>query len=304
MSEGLARYSAALARAAELGMRCYDDTARQGEAIKAAILVLSFGTTYAGTRAKTIDTLVAEIQAEYPGIHVVSALTSHLVVRRIREREGIYYPLPEEALQQLLAAGYNSIAMITTDVLPGIEYHYALELWREYSPQTKRMVLGTPLMYWQGQRGKTDDVGDVMRAVSKVFPPLGRQDAVLLLAHGSPHLANAYHGIMQLKLWQQGWPRAFVYTVEGWPRLDDVIPQLRQQDVRHVTLLPLMLVAGNHACQDMAGAEEDSHKSQLEAQGFAVDAYLHGMGENPVIRSLYRARVRECWSVLQREASE
>lgn len=301
MSEHLKRYSEALARAAELGVRCYDNPARQGEAVKAAILVLSFGTTYAETRGKTIDALVAEIQAEQPGIPVVSALTSHLVVQRIRECEGINYPLPEEALQQLLAAGYNAIAMVTTDVLPGIEYHYALELWKEYSPQTKRMVLGTPLMYWQGQADRPDDVGDVMRAVSRVFPPLGQQEAVLLLAHGSPHLANAYHGIMQLKLWQQGRARAFVYTVEGWPRLEDIIPQLQKLDIRHVTLLPLMLVAGNHACQDMAGPEPESHKSQLEAQGFAVEAYLHGMGENPVIRSLYRERFRECWSVLQRE---
>lgn len=298
MSERLKRYSAALARAAETGIRCYDNPSRQGEPGKAAILVLSFGTTYPETRAKTIDSLVAEIQAEYPKTPVVSSLTSHLVVQRIWEREGIVYPLPEMALQQLLAAGYNSIIMITTDILPGIEYHYALELWKEYSPRTKRMVLGTPLIYWQGQQEKPDDAGDVMRAVSKVFPPLGQHEAVMLLAHGSPHPANAYHGIMQLKLWQQGWSRVFVYTVEGWPRLEDIVLQLQKLDIRHVTLLPLMLVAGNHACQDMAGPEADSHKSQLEAMGLTVDVYLHGIGENPAVRSLYMARVRDCWSVL------
>ena len=89
--------------------------------------------------------------------------------------------------------------------------------------------------------------------------------------------------------------------VEGWPALDDVMPVLEENGVKNITLMPLMMVAGDHANNDMAGAEEDSHKSILEAKGFKVNAYVHGLGENQLVRSMFAAHAAEAWDALQAE---
>ena len=90
-----------------------------------------------------------------------------------------------------------------------------------------------------------------------------------------------------------------IYTVEGNPRLEDVIEELKAKKIKNVTLMPLMMVAGDHANNDMAGDEEDSHKSILEKEGFKVDTYLHGLGENENVRQLFVDRANEAFDALQ-----
>ena len=145
------------------------------------------------------------------------------------------------------------------------------------------MTIGTPLMYWMGQEGQRDDVEQAMAAIKSQMPRLGKKDSVLVMAHGTPDPSNAYYAVMQDKLDALYGGKVMIYTVEGWPALDDVIPKLEANGVKNVTLMPLMMVAGDHANNDMAGAEEDSHKSILEAKGFKVNAYVHGLGENKYV---------------------
>ena len=163
------------------------------------------------------------------------------------------------------------------------------------------MTMGTPLMYWMGQEGQRDDVEEAMAAIKAQMPRLGKKDAVLVMAHGTPDPSNAYYAVMQDKLDALYGGKVMIYTVEGWPALDDVIPKLEANGVKNITLMPLMMVAGDHANNDMAGAEEDSHKSILEAKGFKVNAYVHGLGENKNIRSMFAAHAEEAWEALQAE---
>ena len=97
--------------------------------------------------------------------------------------------------------------------------------------------------------------------------------------------------------------QVFVYSVEGWPHLDTVIPMLKAKGVTHVTIMPMMVVAGDHANNDMAGSEEDSHKSILERAGFAVTPYIHGLGENEAVRQLFVERANEAWDALERHTT-
>ena len=90
-----------------------------------------------------------------------------------------------------------------------------------------------------------------------------------------------------------------VYRVEGMPMLEHVIPVLKQEGVKHVTLMPMMMVAGDHANNDMAGDEDDSHKVSLQKEGFTVTTYIHGMGENPAVRKIFVERALESWNTLQ-----
>ena len=132
------------------------------------------------------------------------------------------------------------------------------------------MTFGTPLMYWQGQEGQADDITETMKAVATQFPKLGKKDAVLIMAHGTPHPSNAYYAVMQDRLNELGYTNAYIFSVEGWPHLDTVTPQLKAKGIKNVTLMPLMMVAGDHANNDMAGDEPDSFKSQLQAEGFKL----------------------------------
>ena len=293
----------ALLQATEIGVRTYNTT--DPEMMKApnkdAIVVMSFGTTFKETRAKTIEATVAEIQKAHPNTKVVLAFTSHIIIDRVKAKEGITIPTPEEALAQLKAEGYNRVALTSLDIIPGIEYAYKTAVYDIYKTQFKKMTIGTPLMYWMGQEGQSDDVEATMKAIGSQMPKLGKKDAVLIMAHGTPDPSNAYYAVMQDRLDALYDGKVMIYTVEGNPRLEHVIPQLKAKGIKNVTLMPLMMVAGDHANNDMAGDEEDSHKSILVKEGFTVNAYLHGLGENEQVRQLFVDRANESWSALEQD---
>lgn len=267
---------------------------------KDAILVMTFGTTFKDTRAKTIDAVEAAIQKANPNVPVFEAYTSHIIIDRVKAKEGIQKLTPEEAFAKLKAEGYTRIAVVSLDVIPGMEYTYDSVVTKQYAKDFKEISLATPLMYFQGTEGEPDQVVDFLNALSSQFPKMGPQDATLIMAHGTPHPGNAYYSVIQNRLNQLGMNNVFVYSVEGRPNLDDVIPQLKQKGIKHVTLMPIMMVAGDHANNDMAGDEPDSHKSQLKAAGFTVDTYIHGLGENANVRGLYVERANEAVAALNK----
>ena len=291
----------ALLEASQMGVRTYvnPDAAMQAKPNKDAIVVMSFGTTFKDTRAKTIDATVNEIKAQHPNTKVVTAFTSHIIIDRIKAKEGITYPTPEEALTQLKNEGYTRVALASLDIIPGMEYNYKTTVYNQYKHNFKKATIGTPLMYWMGQEGQRDDIVDMLKAYSTQFPQQTAKDAVLIMAHGTPDPSNAYYAVIQDRIDSMGLKNVYIYSVEGSPRLENVIPQLKAKGINHVTLMPMMMVAGDHANNDMAGDEPDSHKSQLEAAGFKVDTYIHGMGENQKIRDIFAAHADEAWQALQ-----
>lgn len=307
---GLAAYSLnsevkdatpALLQATELGVRTYETKDAQLAKLpnKDAILVMSFGTTFKDTRAKTIDATVAEIQKAHPDTKVVVAFTSHIIIDRIKAKEGITYPTPEEALASLKKEGYTRVALTSLDIIPGMEYAYKTAVYDTYKTQFKKMTIGTPLMYWMGQEGQVDDVDVAMKAIGTQLPKLGKKDAVLVMAHGTPDPSNAYYSVMQDRLTKLYGGKVMIYTVEGWPSLEDVIPQLKKNGIKNVTIMPLMMVAGDHANNDMAGEEKDSHASILREAGFHVTTYIHGLGENPAVRQIFVDKANEAWNALE-----
>ena len=294
----------ALRNAAEIGVRVSENAAMKDLENKDAIVVMSLGTTYTDSRKATIEKTVADIQAAHPDTKVVLAFTSHIIIERIQQKEGIKIPTPEEALTQLKADGYTRIALASLDVIPGMEYSYDRAIFDIYKNQFKKMTLGTSLIYWMGQEKQRDDVTDSLNAIKTEFPKIGKHDAILLMDHGTPHPANAYYSVMQARLNEMGMNNVFIYTVEGWPNLETVIPQLKEKKITNVTLIPMMMVAGDHANNDMAGSDPDSHKSILEKDGFHVSAYIHGLGENENVRKLFVDRANEAWNALQNETEQ
>ena len=290
----------ALKEAAAIGVRTHNTEALQNLPNKDAMVVMSFGTTYKDTRVKTIDATVDAIKAAHPNTKVITAFTSHIIRDRIQQKEGITYPTPEEALAELKKDGYTRVALASLDVIPGMEYNYDAAVYNLYKNDFKKMTLGTSLMYWMGQENQTDQVIETLKAVQSQFPKLGKEDGLLIMAHGTPDPSNAYYSVIQDRIHTLGMKNVFIYTVEGTPNLEQVIPQLKLHGIKHVTLMPFMMVAGDHANNDMAGNEPDSHKSILEKEGFKVDTYIHGLGENKNIRNLFVERANETWEALQK----
>lgn len=290
----------ALKEAAAIGVRTHNTEALQNLPNKDAMVVMSFGTTYKDTRVKTIDATVDAIKAAHPNTKVITAFTSHIIRDRIQQKEGITYPTPEEALAELKKDGYTRVALASLDVIPGMEYNYDAAVFNLYKNDFKKMTLGTSLMYWMGQENQTDQVIETLKAVQSQFPKLGKEDGLLIMAHGTPDPSNAYYSVIQDRIHTLGMKNVFIYTVEGTPNLEQVIPQLKLHGIKHVTLMPFMMVAGDHANNDMAGNEPDSHKSILEKEGFKVDTYIHGLGENQNIRNLFVERANEAWDALEK----
>ena len=290
----------ALKEAAAIGVRTHNTEALQNLPNKDAMVVMSFGATYKDTRVKTIDATVDAIKAAHPNTKVITAFTSHIIRDRIQQKEGITYPTPEEALAELKKDGYTRVALASLDVIPGMEYNYDAAVYNLYKNDFKKMTLGTSLMYWMGQENQTDQVIETLKAVQSQFPKLGKEDGLLIMAHGTPDPSNAYYSVIQDRIHTLGMKNVFIYTVEGTPNLEQVIPQLKLHGIKHVTLMPFMMVAGDHANNDMAGNEPDSHKSILEKEGFKVDTYIHGLGENQNIRNLFVERANEAWDALEK----
>lgn len=290
----------ALREASTIGVWHHSNPDLQNLKNKDAILVMTFGTTFADTRAKTIDAVEAAIQKAHPDIPVFEAYTSHIIIDRVKAKEGIQKMTPEEAFSKLKAEGYTRVAVVSLDVIPGMEYSYDSIITKMQMSKFKELSLATPLMYFQGTEGEPDQVVDFLNAVKSQFPVMGKEDATLIMAHGTPHPGNAYYSVIQDRIEKLGMNNVFVYSVEGRPNLDDVIPKLKAKRFKNVTLMPIMMVAGDHANNDMAGDDPDSHKSILTKAGFKVNTYIHGLGENENVRALYIQRADEALAAFKK----
>ena len=290
-----------LVTASQIGVLEYENNLPQFKSLvdKDVIVVMSFGTTYKENRVKTIEATLNDIQAANPNVKVVSVFTSHIVINRIEKNEGIHCLTPEEALEKLKAENYTRLAIVSLDIIPGIEYEYKKAVFHNYKDKFKKMTFSTPLIYWQGQENKSDDVADFINALFTEVTTPAKDSAVLIMAHGTPHPANAYYSVIQAKLAEMNYENVYVYTVEGFPNLKNIIPKLKANKIKNVTLVPMMMVAGDHANNDMAGDKEDSHKSILQNEGFNVSVQLRGLGENKAVRALFVKHADEALKKLQ-----
>lgn len=264
---------------------------------KKAIVVVSFGTSYPEPLKLNIESVETRIRAAFPDYEVRRAFTSRTVIRLLAERDGIQIDNEVQALERLRADGFQEVYIQPLHIVPGAEYDKIGRIVSHYAHAKDKAFatirLSRPLLYVLGQDNHPDDYEIAIKALTSQLPEFDPASAVVLMGHGGMHPANAAYGVLQLKLEDAGLTNTYIYTVEGYPTLDRIIGKLKQQQVKKVTLMPFLLVAGDHATNDMAGETEDSAKSQLLAAGFEVDVYFRGLGENPAIQDIYVAHLRD-----------
>ena len=253
---------------------------------KQELLVVSFGTTYEETRRQTIGAIEDALAAAFPGYEVRRAFTSRMIVKKLRERDGIAVDSPEEALERAVRCGVKTLIIQPTHLMDGNEYHKLEAIAEPYRNSFETLRIGAPLLTSEA------DFETLAKACASHFADRDPGTAVALMGHGTDAASNAVYSRMQEVIRKNDGEDFFIATVEGEPVIEDILPEMQEKQVRKVILAPLMIVAGDHANNDLAGDEEDSWKSILERAGMDTEARLQGIGAWTEVQELFAEHVR------------
>ncbi|MBQ9995326.1 MAG: sirohydrochlorin cobaltochelatase [Clostridia bacterium] len=247
-----------------------------------AILAASYGSGSAAALEKSVVPLENAFAEAYPGYTVRRAFTG----QRIRARmnvSGIPADSPAEALERLAAEGFDEVVVQPSHVTAGTEYERLCAEAAAFEGRFAKLRIGVPLLY------DRTDIAEVCRFLYGKFRREGW--LTVLVGHGSEHGSEwIYDGFREVCR-EAGYRDLFAAALEGSPDLDDLLPVLRASGCRNIMLVPLLFTAGVHAVRDIAGDAPESRKSRLEAEGFAVDAVMRGLGEYEDIRNLYVSHI-------------
>ena len=274
------------------------------------ILVVSFGTSFNGSRVEDIKSIEDAIAESFPDWSVRRAFTAQIIINHVQARDGEFIDNVDQALERAVANGVKELVVQPTHLMHGAEYDELMESLAEYKGKIGKITVAEPLL---GEVGSDATVINADKeAVAKAVVEDAAVDAgfadnsaaaqagtaIVLLGHGTAHVAKVTYSQMQTQMGILGYDNVFVGTVEGEPEdtgCEEIIEAVKEAGYKNVILRPLMVVAGDHANNDMAGEDEDSWKSMFEADGSfeTVTAQIAGLGSIPAVQALYVAHTQE-----------
>jgi sirohydrochlorin cobaltochelatase len=245
------------------------------------LLVVSFGTSYNDSRRLTIGAVEDAMEEAYPDWSVRRAFTSQIIIDHVKSRDGEVIDNVGEALDRAVANGVKTLVVQPTHLMEGLEYNDVVNEVAQYSDAFDKVAIGKPLL------SSDEDFQIVMDAIVDATAEYDDgQTAICFMGHGTTADSNEIYSKMQDALTAAGHENYFVGTVEATPSLDDVLAKVQEGGYTKVVLEPLMIVAGDHANNDMAGDDEDSWKTTFENAGYEVECLVRGLGELPEIQQL------------------
>ena len=248
---------------------------------KTAILVAHYGSSDTETREKTIDKITSDIQASFPDIEVREAYISP-IVRKNLGHKGISIKSPTEALLKLQVEGYDSVFVQSTTIIDGQEMAEVTKSVKEVKPFFKFIKVGSPLLY------SPEDCSQLVDILANQNCEKG--EAIIYVGHGNMLPSTATYTQLDYMFSNKGYVNFHVSTIEGYPDVSATIQELKRSPrIRKVTLIPLLLVCGNHTKQDIA---VDFTKAMVAA-GYEVEVEMQGLAEDNRIRDLYVERIKE-----------
>ena len=281
-----------------------DDPLNQDEIGENEILVVSFGTSFNDSRAMDIGGIEKAIQVANPDWSVRRAFTAQIIINHVQARDGERIDNMQQALDRAVASGVKNLVVQPTHLMHGAEYDEMCEAVEEYADKFESISIAEPLLGEVGSDATVinEDKAAVAQAVTAVAVAEAGYDsldaakedgvAFVFLGHGTSHTAKVSYSQMQAQMDNLGYDNVFIGTVEGEPEeteCEAVIEAITEAGYTKVILRPLMVVAGDHANNDMAGDDEDSWKSMFLASGNfeSVDAQIAGMGQIEAIQQIY-----------------
>ena len=273
------------------------------------LLVVSFGTSFNDSRTADIGGIEKALQTAYPDWSVRRAFTAQIIINHVQARDDEKIDNMDQALQRAVDNGVKNLVVQPTHLMHGAEYDELTEAVESYKDKFESVTIAEPLL---GEVGDSDDaVNDDKKAVAEAITTeavktAGYDDldaaeadgtAFVFMGHGTSHTAKISYSQMQSQMNDLGYKNVFIGTVEGKPEdtaCEAVIEKIKEAGYKKVVLRPLMVVAGDHANNDMAGDDEDSWKSQFEASGAfdKIDTQIAGLGEISAIQDLYVAHTK------------
>ena len=291
----------------DTGDASLDDARNQDEIGENELLVVSFGTSFNDSRVADIKGIEDALQAAYPDWSVRRAFTAQIIINHIQARDGEKIDNMTQALDRAVANGVKNLVVQPTHLMHGAEYDEMCEAIEAYKDQFESVSIAEPML---GEVGSDATVINADKeAVAKAITASAVADAgfesldaakeagtaFVFMGHGTAHVAKVTYSQMQTQMQNLGYENVFIGTVEGEPEetsAEAVIEAVKAAGYTNVVLRPLMVVAGDHANNDMAGSDDDSWKTLFEAAGFTVDCQIHGLGEIADVQALYVAHTK------------
>ena len=284
-----------------------DDPRNQDDIGENELLVVSFGTSFNDSRVADIKGIEDALQEANPDWSVRRAFTAQIIINHIQARDGEKIDNMTQALDRAVANGVKNLVVQPTHLMHGAEYDEMCEALEQYKDKFESVAIAEPML---GEVGSDATVINADKeAVAKAITAAAVADsgfesvdaakeagtAFVFMGHGTAHVAKVTYSQMQAQMQQLGYENVFIGTVEGEPEetsAEAVIEAVKAAGYTNVILRPLMVVAGDHANNDMAGSEDDSWKTMFEAAGFTVDCQIAGLGEIADVQALYVAHTK------------
>ena len=286
-----------------------DDPLNEDNIGENEILVVSFGTSFNDSRAEDIGGVEKALQAAYPDWSVRRAFTAQIIINHVQARDDEKIDNMDQALERAVDNGVKNLVVQPTHLMHGAEYDELTEAVENYKDKFESVKIAEPLLGEVGadETAINEDKAAVAEAITAEAVKTAGFDsldaakeegtAFVFMGHGTSHTAKISYSQMQAQMEQLGYENVFIGTVEGEPEdtaCEAVIEKLKDAGYKKVILRPLMVVAGDHANNDMAGDDDDSWKSQFEASGVfdSIDTQIAGLGEIDAIQQLYVAHTQ------------
>lgn len=270
----------------DTGDASLDNSRNQDEIGESELLVASFGTSYNDNRRLTIGAIEEAMEAAFPDYSVRRGFTSQIIIDHVKDRDGEVIDNMTEAFNRAIDNGVKILVIQPTHLMDGLEYSDVVNEAAEFSDSFEKIAIGRPLL-------DTDaDFEAVIKAITEATAEYDDgETAICFMGHGTEAESNQVYGKMQDMLTAAGYENYFVGTVEAEPGLEDMLAAVGEGSYKKAVLLPLMIVAGDHANNDMAGDDDDSWKSMFTASGLfdSVDCQIMGLGRMEAVQQLYVA---------------
>ena len=291
----------------DTGDAALDDPRNQDGIGENELLVVSFGTSYNDSRVNDIKSIEDALQEAYPDWSVRRAFTAQIIINHIQARDGEKIDNMTQALERAVANGVKNLVVQPTHLMHGAEYDEMCAAIDDYRDNFDSVSIAEPLLGEVGSDATVinADKEAVAKAITAAAVEASGFDsleaakeagaAFVFLGHGTAHVARVSYSQMSTQMQQLGYENVFIGTVEGEPEetaCESVIEEVRAAGYTTVILRPLMVVAGDHANNDMAGSDDDSWKPMFEDAGFTVDCQIAGLGGIADIQALYIAHTQ------------
>lgn len=258
----------------------YGGKKQMSDTTKKAVLAVSFGTSHNDTREVTIDAIEKDMQAAFPEYPLYRAWTSKMIINKVNKRDNVHIDTVKEAMERMRADGITDVLVQPTHVINGIENDIMKEEALSYREDFHSISFGDPLLTSE------QDNREVIEAVAVEFSHLKEDEVLVLMGHGTTHYANSVYAALDYTFKDKGHKNIFLGTVEAYPSMESIMKLVKEYDPSKVVLAPFMIVAGDHAKNDMAGDDPESWYSQFKNEGYKVEAVIKGLGEYPGIRKI------------------